>query len=213
MNADDLVFAHRYIPCENAAHAPTLLLLHGTGGDENALIPIASSLGFAANVLGVRGRVLENGNARFFRRLSVGVFDEDDLKLQTHALANFVAASAHCYRFDAQNVVALGFSNGANIAASLLLLRPQTLSGAILLRAQVPLEVPLEPETCADLSGKKILLASGEYAPLVPVENARQLALMLRERGAHVSHEWQDAGHNLVDDDIEATREWLAKGA
>lgn len=208
MNPDDLAFVHRFVSCENATQSPTLLLLHGTGGDENTLFPVACSLGFAANVLSARGRVLENGNARFFKRLRVGVFDEDDLKLQTHALADFVSVSSHCYGFDATKVVALGFSNGANIAASLLLISPQTLSGAILLRAQVPFEA----QDKVDLSGKKIFLASGEYDPLVPVEDARLLAAMLRERGAHVTHEWQDAGHNLVDDDIVAMREWLAVG-
>jgi len=207
MNPDDLAFVHRFVPCENAAQSPTLLLLHGTGGDENALIPVACSLGFAVNVLGARGRTLENGNARFFKRLRVGVFDEDDLKTQTHALADFVADAALCYGFAAQNVIALGFSNGANIAASLLLISPQTLSGAILLRAQVPFEA----QDKVDLSGKKIFLASGEYDPFVPVEDARLLAAMLRERGAHVTHEWQDAGHNLVDDDIVAMRDWLAQ--
>ena len=207
MNSDELTFTHRFIPAENVAGAPTLLLLHGTGGSENDLIALASSLGYTANLLSPRGRVLENGNARFFKRLREGVFDEDDLKLQTHALASFVADAANCYGFDASNVIALGFSNGANIAASLLLLVPQTLSGAILLRAQVPFET----QDKVDLSGKKVLLASGEYDPLVPVENARLLTVMLRERGAHVAHEWQDAGHNLTNDDVVAMREWLSQ--
>ena len=203
----DLGWNHRWIASQNSETAPTLLLLHGTGGNEDDMVSLGKALSASANILSPRGRVLENGMPRFFRRHSIGVFDEDDLKIQTQALSSFVADAASCYRFDASRVIAVGFSNGANIAASLLLLSPQTLSGAVLLRAQVP----LQPDEKSDLSRVRVLLASGEYDPIIPVESARALATMLRERGAHVTHEWQDAGHNLSSDDIEAASEWLQK--
>lgn len=207
MNTQTLGFIHRWQPAENADSAPTLLLLHGTSGDENDLLELGAALWPQANRLSPRGRVLENGMPRFFRRLSEGVFDEGDLKAQTGALAAFVHDAAIHYGFDAARVIALGFSNGANIAASTLLLHPQTLSGAILLRAMVP----LEPEEKADLSGAKVFLASGESDPLVPIENANRLASMLRERGTDVTHHWQRAGHNLTDADTEAAQNWLTK--
>ena len=202
----DLGFIHCWQPAENSDSAPTLLLLHGTGGDENDLLELGASLWPQANRLSPRGRVLENGMPRFFRRLSEGVFDEDDLKMQTDELSAFVHDAAIHYGFDAARVVALGFSNGANIAASLLLSHPQTLNGAILLRAVVPLEptekIPIEA---------KVFLASGESDPLVPLENANRLAAMLRERGADVTHLWQRAEHNLTNDDMAAAHKWLAE--
>lgn len=201
----DLGFIHRWQPAENADSAPTLLLLHGTGGNENDLLEIGAALWPQANRLSPRGRVLENGMPRFFRRLSEGVFDLDDLKAQTHALADFVHDAAIHYGFDTARVVAPGFSNGANIAASLLLLHPQTLQGAILLRAMVPLE-PAEKTPMES----KVFLASGESDPLVPLENANRLAAMLRERGADVTHHWQRAGHNLTSNDIETAHSWLS---
>ena len=204
--SNDSGFIHRWVAAENADSAPTLLLLHGTGGDENDLLELGASLWPQANRLSARGRVLENGHARFFRRLSEGVFDEDDLKAQTDALAAFVHESSISYGFDASRVVALGFSNGANIAASLMLLHPQTLQGAVLMRAMVPLE-PIEKTPIK----AKVFLASGESDPIVPIENAYRLAAMLRERGADVTHHWQRAGHNLTNADIEATHHWLTK--
>ncbi len=204
MNLPVLSFKHRWMPAENADSAPTLLLLHGTGGNENDLLEMGASLWPQANRLSPRGRVLENGQARFFRRLQEGVFDEDDLKLQTNALADFIHEGATTYGFDLTRVVALGFSNGANIAASLLLLHPQTLCGAILLRAMVPLEpvgkTPINAE---------VLLSSGEFDPLVPPQNANRLAALLRERGAVVTHQWQNTGHNLTNADIQSAQNWL----
>ncbi|HVF84538.1 MAG TPA: alpha/beta hydrolase [Abditibacteriaceae bacterium] len=207
MSTQNLSFIHRWQPAENSDSAPTLLLLHGTGGNENDLLELGADLWPQANRLSPRGRILENGMSRFFRRLSEGVFDEDDLKLQTDALADFVHDAAIHYGFDAARVVALGFSNGANIAASLMLLNPQVLSGAVLLRAMVPLETPEK----VDLSGVKVFLASGESDPLVPVANANRLAAVLRERGAAVTHFWQHAGHNLTSGDIEAAHQWIAE--
>ena len=201
----DLAFVHRFVASTNVAQTPTFLLLHGTGGNENDLLDLGAQLWPQANLLSPRGRVLENQRPRFFRRLEEGVFDTDDLKLQTHALSDFISQAAIHYGFDARNVVALGFSNGANIAASLLLLHPETLRAAILLRAMVP----LEGAPHRDLANVPVLLSSGENDPIVPTENANRLAQMLGQRGAAVSHLWQKAGHNLTNSDLEAAKNWL----
>ena len=200
-----LTHAHRYLP--GAAHttAPTLLLLHGTGGDENSLLELAASLYPGAARLSPRGQVLENGMPRFFRRLAEGVFDEPDLIARTHDLADFVQAAAIHYRFDPARVVALGYSNGANIAAATLLLRPEILHGAALLRAMVP----LRSATLPTLSGTPVLLASGRYDPLVPVANVEELAGTLRRAGAKVIHQWSDASHPLASPEITAAAAWL----
>lgn len=206
---NNLGFIHRWIPADQADSTPTLLLLHGTGGGEDDLLELGASLWPQANLLSPRGRVLENGHARFFRRLAEGVFDKDDLKLQSNALADFIAQAAINYGFDAARVVALGFSNGANIAASLLFMSPKTLRGAILLRAMVP----LQPSEKTALDGVEVLLLSGETDPIVPVENANRLAQMLRERGANISHQWTKTGHNLTDADFQSAQKWLTEVA
>jgi predicted esterase len=205
MSTHDLGLVHRWLPAADVASAPTLLLLHGTGGNENDLLELGSALLPGANLLSPRGQVLENGMPRFFRRLREGVFDEEDLKARTHELAAFAEQATAQYGFNANRVVALGFSNGANIAASLLLLQPQVLRGAVLLRGMLP----LQPPTPADLNGVAVLLASGEHDPLVPVENANCLAAMLRAAGADVTHLWEHSGHNLTNSDIEAAGNWL----
>jgi len=202
----DLDFIHRFVPGPEAATAPTLLLLHGTGGDENDLLPLGPRLLPQANRLSPRGKVLENGMPRFFRRLAEGVFDEADLKRRTEELAGFVAAAAQTYGFDPARVIAVGFSNGANIAASLLLLSPPTLAGAVLFRAMVP----LEPERAPDLTGRRVLLCEGRQDPIVPRDNAERLAALLRQTGAVVTLAWQDGGHSLVQEDVRVASEWLA---
>jgi phospholipase/carboxylesterase len=200
----DTGFIHRFI---KGTRDLTVLALHGTGADEEDLIPLARSLAPGANVLSPRGRVSENGMPRFFRRLAEGVFDEEDLKTQTHALADFVQTARHRYLFDAGKVVALGFSNGANIAGALLLLRPEILRHAALLRPMTPI-IPKSP---SDLSGRRILLASGRLDPLIPVENAERLARICREAGADVTHVWSQASHSLVESDLEAAGEWFRR--
>ncbi len=198
---------HAWIP--PTAAAPTLLLLHGTGGDENDLLPLGRTLLPGAGLLSPRGNVLENGMPRFFRRLAEGVFDEADLKARTAELAAFVRSAASAYGFDPSSVVAVGFSNGANIAASLLLLSPGTLKGAVLFRAMIPLHPPQPPP----LAGVRVLLSEGARDPIVPRTEGEGLAAMLRAGGADVTLEWQDAGHGLVDADISAARAWLAREA
>jgi phospholipase/carboxylesterase len=197
-----LSFTHRFEPATAPNMAP-LLLLHGTGGDENDLLPLGRMVAPGSALLSPRGKVLEAGMPRFFRRLAEGVFDEADVRARAHELADFVAEAREAYGLAAP--VALGFSNGANIAAALLWLRPETLAGAVLIRAMVPLAQPPE----ADLAGKPVLILSGAMDPIVPAENAARLAQQLAAAGADVTHETLPAGHALSQADVRLAREWL----
>jgi len=199
-----LAYVHRYLPPSDSDRR-TLLLLHGTGGDENDLLPLAEMLAPTAAVLSPRGDVVENGASRFFRRLAEGVFDLDDLRLRTDRLAAFLAEAATTYGFDARQVVAVGFSNGANIAASLLLMRAGTLRAAILFRPMVP----FEPETQIDLTGTSVYVAGGRSDPIVAPEQTRRLAEMLATYGADVTVAWSDGGHGLTRADVAGAEQWL----
>lgn len=197
-------FIHQFVPGDEQS-APVLLLLHGTGGNENDLLDLGRALYPEAPLLSPRGKIVESGMPRFFRRLAEGVFDEVDLIERTHELADFISASADQYGFTSRRVVAVGYSNGANIAASLLLLRPEILSGAVLLRAMVP----LTPERLPDLAGRSVLLSSGLHDPLIPRANVEQLAQMFQEAGADVSHRWAPAGHQLTSPELKDAERWL----
>ena len=199
-------FIHKFVPGQESPPRRILLLLHGTGGDENDLLPLGRELDPVAALLSARGNVLENGMPRFFRRLAEGVFDEADVIRRAHELADFVGAAATSYEFDAKRVIVVGYSNGANIAAAILLLRPEVLAGAVLFRAMVP----LAPAVLPDLAPARILISSGKRDPIVPVENAQRLAAMLSEAGADVTLRFESAGHALVSADIAAAKEWLA---
>src|SRR4051794_30093164 len=168
-----LSFIHRFEPA-SVAGRPPVLLLHGTGGDENDLLPLGKMIAPGAALLSPRGKVLEHGMPRFFRRLAEGVFDEEDVRARAHELADFVAAARETYGITAP--VALGYSNGANIAAAIMLLRPDVLAGGILLRAMVPLS---DPRPAAGLAGASALLVSGARDPIAPPENAVRLKMML----------------------------------
>ena len=183
----------------------TLLLLHGTGGNERDLIPLGHELDPDASLLSPRGKVLENGMPRFFRRLSEGVFDLEDLEKRTHELADFVTSAAQNYKIDTKRIVAVGYSNGANIAASMLLLRPEILSAAILFRAMVP----LIPETTPDLSATRVLISEGDHDPIVSAAEAGRLAGLLRGAGADVTIRFFQSGHELSANDADLAREWL----
>ncbi len=204
-----LDFAHRYVPApnESTVHPPRLLLLlHGTGGDEDDLLPLGRQLDPTAHLLSPRGKIREQGMPRFFRRFAEGQFDEADLIQRTHELADFVAAATQAYAVGPAQVFAVGYSNGANIAASLLLLRPATLAGAILLRAQVP----LVPAPLPDLHARPVLLSAGRTDALISPTKASALADLLQAAGASVTLHWAQGGHGLTQAEIPAARAWLA---
>jgi phospholipase/carboxylesterase len=201
----DLTFTHRFVPAPKTPASRILLLLHGTGGNENDLLPLGRNLDPTAALLSPRGKVLENGLPRFFRRLAEGIFDEKDVIRRAHELADFVGAAAAHYEFDPKRMITVGYSNGANIAAAILLLRPEALAGAVLFRAMVPLVPPVLP----DLAHAPVLLSSGHEDPIVPVENAERLATMLREAGADVTLRFETSGHSLVSSEIQNARNWL----
>ncbi len=203
ISSQDLGFIHRFIPGHSAS--PTLLLLHGTGGDENDLVDLGRMLAPEAAILSPRGKVLERGMPRFFRRLAEGVFDLDDLRTRTAELADFVGAAADRYGFDRSRVVAVGYSNGANIAASLLLLRPAVLSGAVLLHAMVP----LVPQQLPDLSTTPIFLSGGRTDMMIAPPETERLADLLETAGAHLTVSWQPGGHSLSEAEVQAARDWL----
>jgi predicted esterase len=182
-----------------------LLLLHGTGGNERDLIALGRELDPNAALLSPRGKVLENGMPRFFRRLAEGVFDLEDLKHRTNELADFVIAAAQHYGFASDNLVAVGYSNGANIAASMLLLRPEALPTAILFRAMVP----LYPETQPNLSSVRVWIGAGTNDPIIPMSETKALDQLLRNAGADVTIRYFQAGHELTSQDLEAARDWL----
>ncbi|HEX8550353.1 MAG TPA: alpha/beta hydrolase [Abditibacteriaceae bacterium] len=196
-------FIHRYEAGESA-NSPTLLLLHGTGGDENNLLPFGREL-VKWNLLSPRGQVLENGAPRFFRRLREGVFDEDDVRQRANELADWIGAAAQEHGFDANNVWALGYSNGANIAAAMLMLRPEILRAAVLWRAMMP----LSDAAPVALSGTRVLLSAGKRDPIVPPLRVKTLADWLETSGADVSLRWRESGHELHGEDIDDTRAFL----
>ena len=183
------------------------MLLHGTGGNERDLIPLGRELDPNAAFLSPRGKVLENGMPRFFRRLAEGVFDLEDLKYRTNELANFVAAAGEHYGFATDQLVAVGYSNGANIGASMLLFRPEILGAAILFRAMVP----LVPDRLPDLSSVRVWIGAGDQDPIIPASEPQRLVELLRRAGADVTIRFAKAGHGLTNDDLEAARHWLGE--
>ncbi len=197
-------FIHVYEPGADAGRPP-LLLLHGTGGDERDLLGLGRAVAPGASLLSPRGRVLEGAMPRFFRRLAEGVFDEEDLRRRTHELADFIGWARQRHGLPAP--LAVGFSNGANIAASLLLLRPEALAGAALLRAMSPFAKP----PTADLGGKRVLVLSGAMDPIVPAGDAQRLARTLSASGASVDHRILPAGHGLSQGDIGLLTGWLGQ--
>lgn len=198
----DLSHLHRFVP-GNRHGATPLLLLHGTGGDENDLLPLGDAVSPGASLLSARGQVLEHGMPRFFRRLAEGVFDEDDVRTRANTLADFVCDARERYGLAAP--IALGYSNGANIAAAMMQLRPEALAGAILLRAMVPLREP----PAVDLAGRPVLIVSGQSDPIIPVSNAQRLAVMLTKAGADVQHRTLPVGHQLSQGDLTLASMWL----
>jgi phospholipase/carboxylesterase len=199
--ADDLGFVHRF---ERGTSQRTLLLLHGTGGTETDLLSLGRALDEEANLLSPRGNVMEGPMPRFFRRFEEGVFDLEDVERRSHELAHFVALASERYGFERDRLLAVGYSNGANIAASTLLLRPETMSGAILLRSMLT----LRPNALPDLREKVVLMMSGKSDEIVPEKTVQELADLMREAGARVDLHWLDTGHALTRQDVERSRDF-----
>ena len=205
MSGRELGFVHRFVPGTRPGAVP-LLLLHGTGGDENDLLSLGRALAPESPLLSPRGQVLENGMPRFFRRFAEGVFDTEDVRFRAGQLAQFVAQARGVYDLGDVPPVAVGFSNGANIAAALLLLHPATLSGGLLLRAMVP----LVPDPLPPLQHARVLIAAGRRDPIATPEQSQALADLLARAGAEVSLHWSEAGHNLSREDLQAGERWMA---
>jgi phospholipase/carboxylesterase len=199
-----LAFVHRYKP-GTSAQATSLLLLHGTGGNEDDLLSLGEALSPGAALLSPRGKVLEHGMPRFFRRLAEGVFDIEDLRFRTRELADFVTAARQVYELGDTPPIAVGYSNGANIAGALLLLYPGTLSGALLLRPMVP----LVPDVLPNLSGVPVLILAGTQDPIVPAPQPRALADLLGSAGADVTLHGTIGGHGLTREDLETGERWM----
>ena len=204
MVATQLGFVHRFVPAQ-VSNATTLLLLHGTGGDETDMLSLGQSLAPDAALLSLRGKVSENGMNRFFRRLAEGVFDVEDLKSRTHQLAEFVGAAAETYQLDVSRIIAVGFSNGANIAASLLLIHPGLLRSAILFCPMVP----LVPEPLPDLTGTLVFIGAGRADPVVRPEETERLTVLLRNAGADATVHWHNRGHTISNEQVVAAQTWL----
>ncbi|MFL5612186.1 MAG: VOC family protein [Gemmatimonadaceae bacterium] len=210
VSGEALGFVHRYVPPNAGAElagGTTLLLLHGTGGDEEDLIPVGRELLPGAGMLSPRGKVLERGAPRFFRRLAEGVFDQEDLALRTEELASFVEAATVTYHLESDGIVAVGFSNGANIAASMLFKRPGLLRGAVLFSPMVP----FEPEKMPRLDGTSIFIGAGRTDPIATPAQAERLAALFRDCGADVTLHWEAGGHTLTRAELAAAREWITR--
>lgn len=202
----ELSFVHHFVPASDPNSKTIVLALHGTGADESDLVPLAQTLAPGAAILSPRGKVLENGMPRFFRRLREGVFDEKDVIFRAGELAQFVTAAAAKYHFDPEGVVAMGYSNGANIAAAVMLLHPGVIPRAVLLRPMVP----LQPDPPPDLRATGVFIGAGRVDPIVPQADTERLAALLRGCGAQVSLHWSEAGHNLTAGELQAAGSWLS---
>ena len=203
----ELGFVHRFVPGSRPGGVP-VLLLHGTGGNEDDLLSLGGSLAPGAPLLSPRGQVLENGMPRFFRRLAEGVFDLEDIRFRAGQLADFLTAARQHYSLGDIPPVALGFSNGANIAAALLLLHPGSLSAALLLRPMVP----LVPDPLPTLDGVRVLIAAGKHDPIARPADSQALADLVGRTGAEVTLHWTNAGHGLTREDLEVGERWMEFG-
>jgi predicted esterase len=209
VSGDALGFIHKYVPPTAGsplAGGTTLLLLHGTGGDENDLMPLGRALLPGAGLLGVRGNVSERGAARFFRRLAEGVFDQEDLTRRTAELAEFIDSASRVYHLDRDRIIAVGFSNGANIAASLLLREANVLRRALLFSPMMP----FEPERLPVLEGTAVFISAGRNDPIVPAEQVTRLSDALEKAGARVTLHWEQGGHTIARQAVEAAAAWIA---
>ncbi|GAC1411709.1 MAG: alpha/beta hydrolase [Gemmatimonadaceae bacterium] len=203
---EDLGFIHRFVPAEDSASGETLIVLHGTGGDENDLIGIGQAIAPGAAILSPRGNVLENGAPRFFQRLAEGVFDPKEVRSRAQDLARFIRAAVVTYRLDPTRVFGLGYSNGANVASTVMLIEPGLLQDAIFFRPMLVYE-PIEK---SDLSGFAVFISAGRMDPIVSAASVQKLANLFESAHAEVTIKWQLAGHNLVPNEVREAAEWLA---
>ena len=201
---EELSHVHLFEP---GSDSMTLLLLHGTGGDEHDLLPLGRMLYRSANLLSPRGKVLEAGMPRFFRRLSMGVFDVEDLKARAADLLAFVDDAARAYGFDRDRVVVVGYSNGANIAAGMLLSADRPFAWAALLHAMTP----FEPDAPPDLAGIRVLVTGGRRDQMIPAASTEHLSELLTSSGADVSLHWEPGGNELTQAEVDAVKEWIRK--
>jgi phospholipase/carboxylesterase/glyoxalase family protein len=206
-STNDMGFIYQFVPGAEGGDGVSLLLLHGTGGDDSSLIPLAGPIAPGAAILSPRGRVSENGMPRFFRRLAEGVFDLDDLRVQTAGLARFIESTAQKYSLQPDRIIAVGYSNGANIASSVMLSRPELLRAAVLFRPMVP----FVPQSTPDLSGVKMLVGAGRRDPIVSQVETGRLVNIFEAAGARVTVHWHRGGHELSEDDVEAAASWASE--
>jgi predicted esterase len=203
---EDIGFVHRFVPAEDETSAETLVVLHGTGGDENDLIGIGQAIAPRAAILSPRGNVLENGAPRFFKRLAEGVFDPKEVRSRAEELARFIRVAVSKYGLNPERVFALGYSNGANVASTLMFLEPALLRGAILFRPMVV----FEPDQHPDLSDIGVFISAGRMDPIVPAKSVERLVELFEASRAEVTLMWQLAGHNLVPGEVREAADWLA---
>ena len=203
---EDLGFVHRFVPAEDSASGETLIVLHGTGGNEDDLVGIGQTVAPGAAILSPRGNVLENGAPRFFKRLAEGVFDPKEVRSRAEELTHFIRAAVARYDLDASRIYALGYSNGANIASTVMFIEPRLLQGAVLFR---PMLV-YEPEKQGDLSSASVFISAGRMDPIVPVKSVERLAELFESSRAETTLKWQQTGHNLVPSEVREAAEWLA---
>jgi len=204
MTEHDLGFVHRWVPGRGSPL--TALVLHGTGGDESDLLPLGAAVAPGAALLSPRGKVRENGAPRFFKRVALGVFDQADLAARTDELVTFVQRAAAAYGFDPTRVVALGYSNGANIASSAFLRHPGVFARAVLFRPMVPF-VPDPPPA---LNGMPVYISAGRVDPIVRRDNTEELLRVLNSAGATVTIRWEEAGHALTSGEVQGAADWLS---
>jgi predicted esterase len=204
--SEDLSFVHRYVPSDDHGSRDTLVVLHGTGGDENDLIGLGQAIAPGAAILSPRGKVLENGAPRFFSRLAEGVFDPKEVRSRAEDLAGFIRAAFAKYELDPRRVFSFGYSNGANVASTVMFLEPDLFKAAVLFR---PMLV-FEPDGTPDLSNAGVLISAGKNDPIVPTTSVDRLAELLRSAHADVTLKWQLAGHNLAPSEVREAADWLA---
>jgi phospholipase/carboxylesterase len=203
---DDLGFIHRFVPSSEPNSGETLVVLHGTGGDENDLIGIGQAIAPGAAILSPRGKVLENGAPRFFKRLAEGVFDPKEVRSRGEELSRFIRAAVVKYGLDPARVFAFGYSNGANVASTVMFIDPGVIQRAILFR---PMLV-FEPDHTPDLSGSSVLISAGRTDPIVPTASVNRLVELFKDSRADVTLKWQLTGHNLAPSEVREAADWLA---